>query len=241
MISLKLYRGKVFNIDDPDKQGKIQIRIIPELDDIKIKDDNLPWFEPFFGVNGTEIKKFALKKDTLVWCLIDDLWKRRYYLGYFDRKSFFDYSKISDTLDKIEEISDTEYTNIDFFLYSEGSLDFFNNKTSEKGTIYKDGSYTFHDKDGNIIINTVTKGLKAYNDNATLEIKNTGEVSIIIGSAEKVIIKNSAQSLLTVMNELIDDIVGLTTIGSPPTHTLDPGTIAKLNATKQKLGLLLKE
>jgi len=178
MIQLKLYRGKVSNIDDPDKLGKIQIRILPELYDKQLKDDDLPWFEPFFGTNGDEMKKQTPKKDTIVWCLIDDIWKRRYYLDYFNRKSFFDFDIITTALGSISEVSNKEYQYLDFYLYSEGSLDFFNNNTSERGTIYKDGTYVFHDKDGNLFANTVNKAIKVYNSKSSIELPSDGKAIV---------------------------------------------------------------
>lgn len=52
---------------------------------------------------------------------------------------------------------------------------------------------------------------------------------------------NSVGTLGGLMAELIDEIVGLKTFGSPAQHSVMPDNIAKLNALKQKCGQVFKQ
>lgn len=66
-------------------------------------------------------------------------------------------------------------------------------------------------------------------DNAKIKMNATGLISIF----------NTAQSLKTIMDDLIDTISGLTTFGSPTNHALSPTVITQLTAIKVRLALLL--
>ena len=48
----------------------------------------------------------------------------------------------------------------------------------------------------------------------------------------KITIKNAVTSLASIINELIDIIVGLKTLGSPANHVVSPDAIAKLTVLK---------
>jgi hypothetical protein len=47
MIKLDLYYANVVNNNDPDKLGKLQIKILPEFKDMK--ESLLPWARPFMS------------------------------------------------------------------------------------------------------------------------------------------------------------------------------------------------
>jgi len=56
----------------------------------------------------------------------------------------------------------------------------------------------------------------------------------------KYTLENTAQDLKTLIDTLIDEIIAIQTVGSPANHTINPGTIAKLNVLKQQFALLLE-
>jgi hypothetical protein len=59
------------------------------------------------------------------------------------------------------------------------------------------------------------------------------------GRAKKIAIKNNAASLKTLIDSLIDTIIGLTTTGSAAAQALDLVTIGKFNALKEDFADLL--
>ena len=84
---------------------------------------------------------------------------------------------------------------------------------------------------------TSTKPVSVETEDA-LNLKS-GE-NATIESGKKVVFKNQTQSLAPLIEEFIDTVVGLNTIGSPPQHKLSPDTIAKLNTLKSKFKELLE-
>lgn len=54
-------------------------------------------------------------------------------------------------------------------------------------------------------------------------------------------ILNKQQSLKTLIESFIDEVMALQTFGPPPKHTLSPDSVAKLVALKAQVGLLFKE
>ncbi len=87
------------------------------------------------------------------------------------------------------------------------------------------------DKDTHITSTLSVDKEASLNDNLNVE-KDTiikGMLSVQAGS-----------SLLTVLNSLIDTVIGLVTVGTPVTQSLNPATIAALNKVKADLALVLK-
>jgi hypothetical protein len=52
--------------------------------------------------------------------------------------------------------------------------------------------------------------------------------------------KNGSQSLKTLIDSLIDELIAFRTTGSPTNHTTDPGTVTNLTTIKTNFGGLLK-
>jgi len=52
---------------------------------------------------------------------------------------------------------------------------------------------------------------------------------------------NSSKSLKQLLENIIDSVAGLRTIGPPPQHVVDPSQIADLTVLKTTVGLLFKE
>lgn len=78
-----------------------------------------------------------------------------------------------------------------------------------------------------------------FNDSKII-IKPDGDIQVDSNSG-KVIINNAVEDLAKLMEDLLDEIIGLVTVGSPSTHNLNPASIANFTAIKVRLGNLLKE
>lgn len=57
----------------------------------------------------------------------------------------------------------------------------------------------------------------------------------------KVIINNDIEDLAKLVSDLMDEIIAIQTVGSPPQHVLSPVSIANFTAIKTRMALLLKE
>lgn len=58
--------------------------------------------------------------------------------------------------------------------------------------------------------------------------------------SNKVIINNDAESLATLMADLLDEIIAIQTVGSPPQHVLSPTSITNFTTIKTRIATLLK-
>jgi hypothetical protein len=67
-----------------------------------------------------------------------------------------------------------------------------------------------------------------------------GGVLQIDTAENKITINNSVEDLAQLISDLIDTIINIVTVGSPPTHTLDPATIAAFNVIKTRFSNLLE-
>jgi len=70
---------------------------------------------------------------------------------------------------------------------------------------------------------------------------NNGNIKIIPNGSGKVFIGNDSKNLCDLLTGLIDEVMNIATIGSPTSHSVDPGTKAKLEAYKIQLKQLLEE
>ena len=106
-MELKLYTAKVIDIDDTDKKGKIQIRILPELKDVANND--LPWAIPFSSYNSSSIfSNDPLEVGSIIRVLVDKYWKRFYYIGNMSFYNIFNFDNVTSSLDQASEISNKE-------------------------------------------------------------------------------------------------------------------------------------
>lgn len=219
MVDLKLYEAQVVDIDDKDKQGKIKIRILPEHKDVQ--DNVLPWAIPFLSImSNKEFENDLVQKDSIVYVLVDPLFKRFYYISNKFFYTVFKYSTIENTLSKASEISNKEYKNIKFRLYEDGGLEFHNKQDGSHGFIHKSGSYTIFDKDGNIYLNSNLNKIKIYNTMANLKDMLDNIYSVLI-------------NLCTPGNLIGNN-------GAPVVYTQATTDLTNLNLDKNKLSNLMK-
>lgn len=190
-MEFEMYKATVIDIDDVDKQGKIKIRILPQLEGLM--EDELPWAIPFI----TTCAKGSLMNDlpevgSTIRVLVDDKWKRFYYLANMYFYNLFDFNKVSSKLQNLENVNG-DYKNLHFHMYKDGSLMFHNDDDGSNGFIHKNGSYQLFDKDGNNIM--------------------------YVSLNSKFTMKNDMYSLGSILKELMNDLADLHTEGSPTNHT----------------------
>lgn len=150
---MKLYTATVIDIDDKDKKGKIKIQILPELEGVD--EELLPWAVPFQSeVSEKTLSNNLPSLESTIWVLVDETWKRFFYLNNRYFEGLFEFSNVENVISKIAELNDKEYKNLDFILYEDGSVSFHNNSDGSHGFVQKNGTYQIFDKDGNITINT---------------------------------------------------------------------------------------
>ncbi len=145
-----LYYGVVTALDDPDQKGKIQVRILPELQDAS--EDTLPWLRPFSQAsNTTEEQEFDPPEvGSPVWVSFwDEYFQQGFWLGGPPAEDNFDFSKITKGLAPLNlETQTVEQTK--FRRYADGTIFFWNDTTHEYGTMHSTGSWSIIRKDGSI-------------------------------------------------------------------------------------------
>lgn len=154
MEDLRLFDGKVVDINDPNKQGRIKVRILPWMD--KIKEEDLPWCVPFcMNISDSSMSNDMPSVNSTIRILIDEYWKKFYYLPNRYFYGLFDFSKIENKFDDVKDSEksflDKTYENLKFRLYEDGGLDFHNVFDGSHGFIHKSGSFAIFDKYGSIV------------------------------------------------------------------------------------------
>ena len=98
---------------------------------------------------------------------------------------------------------------------------------------YKIGIASFNYK---ISISVTPGQTKIFSTDPTGLIKMA---EIILDTNGKIKMSNSTQSIKSIMDDIIDELIDFKTFGTPANHTTDPSTVVNLNLIKTKIGLLL--
>ena len=95
---------------------------------------------------------------------------------------------------------------------------------------FKKGQFVISDGDG----------LKIIADSEEKKITiDTGKAQVIV-NGDKIAIKNGSKSLFTILDTLIQNLIGLSTVGTPAKHVVDPASIQKFMQDKQDLALVME-
>ena len=95
-------------------------------------------------------------------------------------------------------------------------------------------------KAGQFVI-TDGDGLKIIADSEEKKITiDTGKAQVIV-NGDKIAVKNGSKSLYTIIDTLIQNIIGMTTTGAPVKHVVDPASIQKFMQDKQDLSLVMEK
>lgn len=186
--------AKVVNINDELEQGRIKIRIFPEME--SLKEEDLPWARPMMSVY--EKKNCIPEVDKILYVEINDDWTSFYYLDSIKYIiSEYNYEEIKTILSEIEEISSFSYPNPDFRMNPNGFIEFFNKENSETGFIHPSGTYVVFKENGDYYIKN-PEMFELHFSNGMLEIKNV--TSIKFGEA------SDSGVLFSPLKEILDKI-----------------------------------
>jgi len=181
MIKLNRHYAEVIDINDPDKKGKIKIKILPEFNDMS--EDLLPWAKPFITTGMTD-KEYDFHPPTVgskILILTDDKFRTFYYVHGIMIEGLFDYDAIKTKLDTVSEMTDTEYPNVDFTLLNDGSISFYNRQTGDNGFIHNSGTYYIIDSNGYVYLSE-SSGNKITIDSSGTKLKDKNGNDITMGT-----------------------------------------------------------
>jgi len=172
--------AKVIDNSYSSQSGKIQVRILPEMNDVD--ESLLPWIGIYNQGEGTSstIGVHDLPEiGTFIRVVIEDwpFMKKVRYLSNDYVEGLYIYTK-SSGLSAISELGTQTYPQPIFKIFKDGSIDFHNSTTGEHGTLYKNGQYTIVDSSGNIFCNAKDKEVKIYNTSGYFKLTATGDIEL---------------------------------------------------------------
>jgi len=179
MKKLYLEYGVVESIDDPDKLGLIQIRILPQMKDIK--KDLLPWAKPFInkGFSASTQSLNLPNEGDKIYVYVDKDYRIFYYVTGAYIEGLFNYADIKSSLGAVTELSDKEYPNINFELKTDGTIFFHNRISGDTGLLHSTGTYFIIDTNGYIFLSEVSGNKISIDDSGILvEDKNSNTVTM---------------------------------------------------------------
>jgi hypothetical protein len=212
--------AKVTNVDDPDKLGKVQVRILPELNGVA-NDSDLPWASP-------DSQSKTGKSEGVGFLNIPDLdsvikvriankyWTSIYYLEEAPRSDETFYDNVISELD-IEELTAPTYPQPKLEKTKDGSIFFHNTETGDIGIQHHTGLYVIITADGSLYVRSLDK-----------IVFKTGEFQIGEG------LDNVA--LFTPLEEVLSKILTANVIcPSGPSQPLQESNGTPLSSLKSKL------
>lgn len=219
MFKFNLYYATVIDNSDPDKAGKIQIKILPEFNDIR--DSDLPWAKPFFnmGMSAKEFNKITPKKDSKIWVLADIYFEEIFYLSGVYIDGFFDYASVKDKIDEIDETSSTSSPNIDFIKFDNDNILFNNIVNGDIGILHTSGSYYLIKSDGKIYMYNGTIKIKIEDD--TIETEGSSTFTLAGDTFE---LGGNTKSLVThaELNSALQNLINALNLHQHPTAATGP-------------------
>ena len=267
MFDLTLETAKVVDINDKDKQGKIQINIESKFKNFN--KDLLPWAIPLFSDTSFDTMSFNPPSvDSQVWVLRDEYWKRFYYLTNRYFYNLFDFSKVSGLLDKCDKIN-KDYQNITFRYFKDKTLIFHNNEDGSSGIITSQGTVIYINKDGDFVRNIekneiteikgdrqeiikgknktevngaseiIIKGKDSRTINSNMEYSTTGSISLKSKTNSLVELGNVVGTIGSILTELCTDLSDLVTVGSETTQT-SPTLTTQMLTLLPKIKMIFK-
>ena len=268
MFDLTLETAKVVDINDPTKQGKVQINIESKFKNFK--KDLLPWAIPLISDTSDSTMSFNPPKvGSQVWILRDEYWKRFYYISNRYFYNLFDFSKVSGLLDKCDKIN-KEYKNIRFTYFLDKSLLFHNNEDGSSGIVNSKGTVIYIDKDGDFVRNInkdeiidvggdrqesikgksstiimkdnecVIHGKDVRNINSNMDYSANGSIKLKSKTINQIEIGNTINTLGSILQELCYDLTMLTTTGNSSSHSASPVFVGLINSLQSKVKLTFK-
>jgi len=171
MIDIKLYLARVINNNDatlPDKKklGRVQVRLIPEMEGIKEVD--LPWARPFMlpVANSYIIPEIS---DIVYVVSLDSFYKNLFYLGV----AAFDGTRDQTTAyQQAAKFASGQYPNLKVEQYKDGTCIFRDSVTGDIGIVHKTGTILAIGGNGKVCLQNDSGSLQEILDNITKVLGN---------------------------------------------------------------------
>ena len=161
------YDGLVVDNKDPDKYGRVRVRIFGKLDDID--DNDLPWVMPDFEFCGSKKGSFIIPEvgtTVKIYFSVSDVYFPRYKSKVIDIQNF-------------PKNKDKNYPdNMIFFETDEGTSFEIDRSKDEVSLLHKSGSSLKIDQDGNITIDAKSKSTIRINVDGSVEVVSKNDISI---------------------------------------------------------------
>jgi hypothetical protein len=205
----------VIDNNDPDKKSRIKVQILPEQKGIT--DETLyRWILPMFNAGSDAMGEHnPPEKDSHVQVLIlDKYWLEQRYINNWFIEGYNKYTDWTDNSSNITDLTGSQtYPEPRFKIFPDGSLEFRNYTTGEKGWLNSNGSYIIFDVGGNIFCYSKDKNIKLYNDETSILLDNTNKlIDLISGTTEIKLDGNTG--IFDIIdqngNEIVSDTTGIT-------------------------------
>lgn len=168
-----IYTGIVVNNNDPDKQGKCQIRVYGVFGD-EVPNSDLPWALPDFGFVGSSVGSFVVPPNGAL------------VKVYFDRGDIYlpHYTTKAVNINSQPTQKDIDYPD-NMVMYETDDGDYFtvNRKTKETTFNHNSGTKVLIKEDGSVEIDVVKNKTETIEKNKTETVKGN-ETKTIEGTQE---------------------------------------------------------
>lgn len=154
---MELHRiGQVIDNKDPDKLGRVKVRIYPEFD--TLEESSLPWAEPMneddicIPSDSKGVGSFRIPEiDSFLVIEIDPTWQEFHYSGRTPNRKRTDViTNITDELSGFIDGVGVSYPQPLYLIRTkDGAIGYHNTDTGEMGIVNKNGIYLRYDSDGN--------------------------------------------------------------------------------------------
>jgi len=180
MVNFNLYIGTVVTDTDithidKKKLGRVQVRIVPELNEIL--DADLPWAKPFIGPSSTTHAVCEVpKKGESVWIFsfASNYRDLRYLPGLFF-ENFLDVNTIESKLSSITTLDPGKYPDTQFQSLDDGTVFIRNRLNGDIGVLHSSGTLITINAAGLVTVKAKTVNVEGEN----VEVK--GQVVNITG------------------------------------------------------------
>lgn len=212
--------GIVIDNNDTFQKGKIKIRILPEMKDVK--ENLLPWIPPYEQGSGSSTSSMIHDvpeiDDKIKVIIVDDYWQTIYWTKAPYIKGFYDYTNWTSIKSSMTELGTSTYPQPSFQKFADGTMIFRNSNTGDIGIYHKSGTYCIIDKDGDIVLKSSSK----------IKVENT-------------LYNLNTDILKKALSVLLDMLSGKLINGAGPVLPNDPSMITNITTAQTALSNLLEE
>lgn len=199
-----LREARVVSVDDPNKLGRIQVKVIPELEDIP--DGDCPWAFPLGA--GAHGKDFALPSaGAVVYAVVfNRFWCEIAFIPCAIAKPtghlFADW--VNGKKPSITDMAHSpEEATFEAREWDDGFTEYHDSKNKEHGFLHPSGTFVTIDKDGQVFVQSVKK-INVHDKEGKLAVSlDSGTGDVAVTSKGKVSVSSvgdmgaSAQSAMT--------------------------------------------